>query len=153
MYLQYTVSAGATATQFLDVSGAVASVEVGGGERNVGELFTADGDYALLAPGKRTPVDVTVRYVYSEAGSTGVTGLTTALFNAYTADGGGHLGVRWAPKGNSSGVFVYYTGTSTNQSHLVSPGFPMGEVGPGEVIANEFVVRTTNTNIVRGTIA
>jgi hypothetical protein len=143
MYLQYTVSAGATATQFLDVSGAVASVEVGGGER--------DRDYALLAPGKRTPVDVTVRYVYSEAGSTGVTGLTTALFNAYTADGGGHLGVRWAPKGNSSGVFVYYTGTSTNQSHLVSPGFPMGEVGPGEVIANEFVVRTTN--IVRGTIA
>jgi len=139
-----------TGTAWVTFSGSMSSVEVGGGERNVGEAYTADGDIPLLGGGKRGPLEVTVNYVYAE-GSTGATGMAEICRGVYETAGGGTFNVRWAPKGSDTGNFLYTTNTATDGTHLVFPGYPVGEVEPGDPIANELSLSTSM--LIKGTIA
>lgn len=127
-------------TTWTVISGATASVEVSGGDRQTGEVYTFAGDTALLTVGKREPIEVTVKIVYSE-GTSEAFEIVRAAYEAGTA-----LFVRWSPRGGLSGQARY---TST-EGRVTSFGYPAGEVGAGPILT-EFTVRVTS--ITRSLIA
>jgi hypothetical protein len=115
-------------TNWTDISGWFNKIEVGGGERNIGEFFTADGDTPILGAGKRAALELTVAVVYTEGGGDPFSVLLTAFESA------GPLYVRWSPKGGAAGQNMY----TTSAGYVTTPVYPGGEVEPGDVIPVEF---------------
>jgi len=117
-------------TTWADISGFANSVSVDGGDRQTGEAYTYDGDTAIIAIGKREPVEVTVRVVYTEG--------TGDPFETVRAayEGGTNLYVRWSPKGGTAGNFQFATGAG----YVTAFGYPVGEAGSGDPVLVEFTV-------------
>jgi hypothetical protein len=139
------VETNTTGTVWVAVGGFAASVAVSGGDRQVGESFTFDGDTPIITAGKRGSIDVTVRYLYTE----GATDPFLDVLDSYDDAGGGLCNVRWAPRGNSAGYYQFTT--DTDNTELVSFGYPQGEAGPGDSVMCEFTVKTGS--LTAGTIA
>ena len=119
-------------TTWVDFSGVFNSLEVSGGDRITGEVFTADGDTPIVLFGKLNPIDVTGNIVYSEI----TTEAWSVLVPYYVA--GTNLRLRWAPAGDGTGAYRFMTGT-TNFTEF---GYPSGDVGAGEPILVSFAVKT-----------
>ncbi len=118
---------------FTDISGLANSVEPDGGERNMGETFTAEGDTPIVTRGKRAALNVKVKAVYTEATSEAYA-LTETAYEA-----GSDLYVRWAPKGNTSGYKQYTTAKGT----VTDPPYQgVADVGDGSALMVEFTVMT-----------
>jgi hypothetical protein len=111
-----------------DISGVANSVEVSGGDRITGEVYTSQGDTPIVLFGKLEPFDVTCRIVYSEV----VTEAFTLLLARYSA--GTDIKLRWIPDGG----YTYTTATC----QLTSFGYPGGAVEDGDPIMIEMAVRT-----------
>jgi len=120
-------------TTWTDISGAASSVEVGGGDRQTGEVYTFDGDTALITFGKREPLEVTVKTVYSE----GTSEPFEIARGAY--EGGTAFYVRWSPRGGATGQARY----TTSEGRVTAFGYPVGEVG-GDPLLIEFTVRVAD---------
>jgi hypothetical protein len=88
---------------WVDVSGFANSVEISGGERETGNAYTFDGDTAIIKAGKRGPLTVTVRGVYTETADK----FYDETVDAYTA--GSSFYVRWSPGGGDSGDLGFTT--------------------------------------------
>lgn len=114
-----------------DASGFIAAVTISAGGRQIGEEYTADGDVAILTAGKREPLDVTARIVYTEGATDPVERLRAAF------EAGSAFYFRWSPKGGGTGDFEY-----TCQGILSTPVYPQGEVGPGDPVVVESTLRT-----------
>ncbi len=127
-------------TNWQNISGYANSIEVSGGERQSGEVFTFDGDTAIITVGKREPLEVTVRVVYDESTS----GPFETVRNAY--ENGTSLHVRWAPRGGTTGHFLF----TADPGPVTSIKYPSGEVS-GDPIMVEFTVKTPK--ITKGTVA
>jgi len=133
-------------TTWTVMQGFLAAVAVSGGDRNTGEAYTTDGDTPIVRAGKRTPLEVTVRYVYTE----GATDPFEILRTQYETDCGGQANIRWSVGGTSTD-FLFTVETTDLASHLVAFGYPQGEAEAGEPIVNEFMVRTQK--IIKGVVA
>lgn len=121
----------ATNTAYTAISGLAASVEVDGGERNMGETFTAEGDTPIVTPGKRAALNVKVKAVYTEATAEAYQLVKTA-YEAASA-----LYVRWAPKGATTGYEQY----TTAQGVVTNPPYQgVADVGDGSALMVEFSV-------------
>ena len=92
---------------FTDVSGFLNTVEVSGGERSAGEVYTADGDIAILTFGKRGPVDIAYNCVFTEVATE-----PFERFRGYhqTANGS-QVVFRWSPQGGAGTGKISLTGT------------------------------------------
>lgn len=116
-----------------DISGFANQLTVSGGDRNSGEVYTALGDEPLLAAGKRTPLEITVMVVYTEA--------TADPFETVRADyetnGGQDAYIRWSPGGGDSGDSQFTSGKGI----ITSFGYPQGPVEPGDPLTVEFTVK------------
>ena len=145
-FVAATVEYNTTGTTWTAMSGFSASVAMSGGDRNTGEAYTFDGDTPIVRAGKRTPIDVMVRYVYTE----GASDPFEILRAQYETAGGAQCNIRWSPIG-TSGDFLYTSDTATNGSHLVTFPYPGGEAEPGDPVLLEFVVRTQD--ITKATVA
>ena len=119
-----------------DISGWGATVAVGGRERQVGEIYSHDGDHAIVGRGKLQPLDVTVRAIYTDGGLDPYAIVLPALEN-HTV-----LQVRWSPYGGQAGEKQYTT--DATHSHVTSCPAPSGEAGSGDPIMLEFMVRTSD---------
>jgi hypothetical protein len=126
-----------------EISGTVNAVEVSGGDRISGEAYTAEGDTAIVLFGKREPLDVTGRIVYSEVTAEAFIDLE-ALYEAGT-----DIKLSWAPGGWATGNLLFRT-TTTN---IVQFGYPGGEVESGDPILIEFAVRAAYIDYARMTTA
>lgn len=127
------VALGTWSTAFVDISGQANGVEVSGGERAVGEAFTADTDTPIITIGKRGGVEVKVNALYTEV----TTEAYTLAKTAYEA--GSALYVRWAPKGNTSGNILY----TTDAAYVTAPPYQgVADVGDGEALALEIALQT-----------
>lgn len=127
---------------FTDISGLANSVEVDGGERNMGETFTATGDTPIVTPGKRAAMNVKVKSVYTEATSEAYA-LAKAAYEAGSA-----LYVRWAPKGNTTGNVQYTTASGI----VTNPPYQgVADVGDGSPLMTEFTVMVPS--ITQATVA
>lgn len=114
-----------------DVSGHGASVSVSGGDRKVGSQDTFDSDTPIVMAGSREPVEVTVRYVYTEEA-----GDPFEVLRGQHETVGGALHVQYSPKDG----FWFKTGAAI----LVKPGYPGGEAGSGDVVMSELVVKAAS---------
>jgi len=122
------VALSTTGTTFVDISGHANSVTPAGGERNVGEVFTGDGDTPVVTLGKRGKMELTLRALYTEA----ITGPYALMKTAYEA--GSALYVRWAPKGNTTGNNMF----TTAAAYVTSPPYQgVEDVGDGEALMVE----------------
>jgi len=123
MYVGYS-TAGVTYTE---CSGSSNSVEVSGGERTTGTAFTFDGDTPILKAGKRGPITVTVRGVYTPDADE----LYAVAKTAYEA--GSAFYFRWSPGGGDAGDLGYTTGAGI----IKNAPYPGGEVDSGDPILIE----------------
>lgn len=119
------------------IQNTTAAVNPSGGDRMMGEAYTADGDVAIVGAGKREPIDVEVNLVYSE--------ITTESFlklePLYTA--GTAIRIRWSPAGAASNDYRYTTATG----YISSFSYPGGEVETGDPIVTGFTVRTPSIGV------
>jgi len=118
-------------TDWTDISGFGAAVERSGGDRQSGDAYTFDGDTAIIAAGKREPIELNVRTVYTEGGSDPWQAVRTQYENA------GDLYVRWAPKGGSVGDFRF----TSDAGVVKNCPEPTGEAGSGDVVLFQFTIR------------
>ena len=82
-----------------DLSGSAQSISGTEQGRNAGEGYTFEGDTAVIAAGKRTPIDLVVQVIYTES-DTEAYDIVRAQFE--TACGGDYY-IRWSPKGGDVG--------------------------------------------------
>ncbi len=127
-------------TTWTDISGFATAVELGGGERQTGTAFTFDGDTAIIRGGKREPLEVTVRVVYTEGASDPAETVRAAYEN------GTDLYIRWSPKGGASGDALF----TTDAAVVTTPPYPAGEAGSGDPVVIEFTALTPK--VTRSTI-
>ena len=128
------IELGTNGIAWTDVSGFANSVSVDGGERGIGEFFTADGDTPILTSGKRSSLEVTVKAVYTEGGSDPYA-LAIAAYEANSP-----LYVRWSPKGGVSTNFQF----TTALGHVLKPVYPQGAADSPDAIAIEVAVKTAS---------
>ncbi len=119
-------------TTWTDISGFANALEIGGGERQVGEMFTFDGDTAIIRGGKRNPLEITVKAVYTE----GTNDPYETVRAAYEA--GSNLYVRWSPKGGQNGEFQF----ASDAGIVTDAPYPGGEAESGDVVLFEFTIKT-----------
>jgi hypothetical protein len=119
-------------TSWTDISGAATAIEVKGGERKTGEAYAYSLDYPVITQGKREPIEVTVKALYTEG--------TGEAFETVRAayEGGTGLYVRWSPKGGATGSFQF----TTDQGIVTSLTYPAGEAESGDPLMVEFTVQT-----------
>ena len=113
-----------------DVSGHGAGIAVSGGSRGAGEQNTFDGDTPIVVSGKRSSVDVTVRFVYTEDSSHPF----DIVRGQYETEGGA-LYVQYSPE--DPGGDWYKTGAAV----ITEFGYPVGDSDSADVVLSEFTVK------------
>lgn len=107
-----------------DASGFANSVAISGGERQTGETYTFDGEFAIVRRGKSEPLEVQLNVVYTEVTSDPADRMLTAYEN------GTDFYVRWSPGGGNIGDYMY----TTEVGIITSPPYPGGEAGGGDPV-------------------
>jgi len=87
------------AATWYDVSGSAMSLVPSEQARNVGEGYTLEGDVAVIAGGKRQPIDLVVQVIYTESDTEAY---ERARAVHETACGGAYY-IRWSPGGGDVG--------------------------------------------------
>ena len=82
-----------------DISGEVSRFANPESARMIGEAYTQAGDTALLAAGKREPIDIAMDFIYTEADAEAY----EVLRGYHETDCGDLVYVRWSPRGGSAG--------------------------------------------------
>lgn len=98
-----------------DISGAANSIAPGGGTRQVEATATLDGDTMILTSGKREPVDLEVKVIYTE-GATDAFEVVRVAYEAGTA-----LYVRWSPKAGVTGDFQFTSDAGLIEDFVYPP--------------------------------
>lgn len=111
--LEYNTNGGST---FTDASGEVVSVTLPDNERGVGNVNTIDGDMPLLAAGKISAGQMTVRGIYTGASS----GFWYDALQAY--QGGTAMYFRFYPAGSAAGRYRFSSGTNAVGSAASATG-------------------------------
>ena len=117
-------------TTWNNISGLTNSVNVGGGDREIGTFFDAENDTPSLGAGKRAELEITVRVKYTETDSEAHGILAAAYENATETM------IRYSPKGGASGDRMY---TSTAGYVKTNP-YPGQEVEVGQPMRTEFAI-------------
>lgn len=96
------IEVGTNGTVWTDISGSANAVEPGEQTRQSGYRMTHTGDIAIIASGKREPLEITVNIIYTEqAGEAFET--VRAIFESSPAT----IYLRYSPKGGASTNFQY----------------------------------------------
>jgi hypothetical protein len=136
--LEISIDGGAT---WVNASGHATKVDVSGGDREIGETATLDGDIMIVTVGKRAALEITVSTVYTE-----VAGEPSEVIRA-AYEGHTQTKVRWSPKGGQSGEFMY----TSDAGYIGSYGYPAGEAKSGDAILNEWKIKVPQ--IVKSVVA
>jgi len=121
-------------TDYTDISGYAASVQVEGGDRATGKAHTFDGDTPIVTAGKRDSLRVTVRTIYTE-GTADPFEVVRGRYEGKTA-----LYVRWSPAGGTTGDFRYTTAAGV----VTNAPYPAGDVNTADPVAFEFTIETAS---------
>ena len=123
-----------------DISGSAATVEVGGGEAQIGEQMSADGEYPIVTAGQKiAPYDITCRCVYTET-SLQPWKLVSANFYSGTET----IYLRWSPAGGAIGTQRFTAskdGASAALVPITSCNPPALDASSGDPALFEFSVR------------
>ena len=120
---------------FTDVSGHSNQVNPGDATRQSGETYTFDGDTAIITGGKREPIEIEVRAVYTEE-LLDAWYVVKELFETACAEG--KICVRWSPAGGAGGDFQYTTPLSV----ITSFQYPTAQADDANPILFSFKIKT-----------
>lgn len=120
-------------SSWTEVSGWANTVEFSGGDRALGEFFTADGDNAIVTAGKLNTYKVTVRVLYTESATTDP---FEVVRTQHQTAGGGRLDVRVSPAGGAQNDYRFTLGSGKIETFV----WPAGDASSGDALACEFTV-------------
>ena len=127
-------------TTWTDITGSAATVEVGGGEAQIGEQMTADGEYAIVTAGQKiTPYDITCRCVYTETSLQPWKLVSVQFYSAAKT-----IYLRWSPAGGAIGTQRFTAskdGANPGLVSIVSCNPPALDASSGDPALFEFSVR------------
>lgn len=128
-------------SSWIDISGFANSLSIDGGDRQMGEFFTCDGETPIVTYGKRNMLTITINAVYTEGAA------DEPFIMAATADAAhAALLVKWSPAGGGVGDFEF----ESSDAYLVSPVYPQGAADSPDAIALDIVFSCST--ITRATI-
>lgn len=142
-FVNATVEYSTDGVAFADISGFANTVDVSGGERSAGEVYTADGDIAILTFGKLAPVDITYNSVFTE----GATEPFERLRGYHQTANGAQVVFRFAPQGGEGTGQITFTGTGK----ITEAPWLGGDAGSPDPLTFSTTVRTAN--ILKGVTA
>lgn len=119
-------------TNWDDIRAYANSVQVSGGERQIGKFFNFSLDVPELVAGKRESLQVTTRCLFTE-GAGDTPEVARAAYEAATP-----YYTRWSPAGGASGDFLY----TTDPGIVINPVYPQGEASSPDPITLEVVIET-----------
>jgi len=123
-----------------EISGSSQSVQSTDQERASNEAYTLDGDTAIIATGKRQPIDLEFNIIYTDT-STEAYEVARAIFESGST--GSKVYVRWVPTGGTDPVSAMYRTPITGSPAFVTmfryPAVDAAAPGP---IMGMFRVRT-----------
>lgn len=145
-----TTGAGSFRKAAVDVGSATASlteldsvgtaVRVSGGSRGSATANTFDGDEPILDGGKLAPIDVEVRFLYTESSLEGF----EAVRALYEAEGGAAF-FRFAPFDDSTSDNSLFSAANAARSEakgvITEFLYPSGEAAGNEIIPGGFTLR------------
>lgn len=129
-YVAYSTAS--STTGFVDISGYANKIEPGPLTRASGEVYTYDGDIAIVKGGKRQPLDIKFSFVYAEE----ATGPFKIVYDRAVANSG--LYVRWAPKGSATGNYQF----TSDLGVITEFVWPQGDPDKGEPVMAGFTLKT-----------
>lgn len=118
-----------------NISGYTTAIEEGGGERQIGKVWTAEGRRPIVCEGKDDAREITLVVVYTDDSDGGY----QTLRDAMEADGGEIL-IRWSPAGGNSDDARYTT--DTNYGAIKRCELPTGPVSGGQPVVARVTVVT-----------
>lgn len=107
-----------------DFSGYFNKIEISGGERELGEFYTADGEMPVIGLGKMSPYECKITALYNESPSGFFETLRARFENV------GDVYFRYSPGGGDSGDFMF----TSDKGYVQQFQFPQGEVNGGQPI-------------------
>ena len=110
------------------ISAEAIAVEVSDASRMTSDVYAFDADTALVLSGKLEPVNVTVRFLYTDDDPFDF--LLSEFIDA------GTLYIRWWPKGSASGNKQY-----TASGPITTITFPQGEASSPDPVAVSVTIR------------
>lgn len=116
-----------------DISGESQSLEGTEQARMSGEAYTLDGDTAILAAGKREPLELEVTIVYTETDAEAYETVRKLFEEAC----GGDIYLRWSPRGGDAGEEQLTTGKGI----ITSFTYPPMDASSGGPIMAGFTMR------------
>lgn len=134
--IEYSIDEG---SNWVDISGFANKVTNSGGARKTGEIYTADGDTAIVGQGKREPTETVVSITFTEA--------TADPFNILEPyhKAGSPVAVRWASDGTAAGAMQFTTDVTYDV--LINIFHPGGDVAPGDPIVTEMTVKASEVDM------
>lgn len=118
---------------WVDISGETQTLDPGGQSRMVGDAFTLDGDVALIAAGKREPMDLVVTIIYTETDAEAYEQVRL-IFEATGC--GALMCVRYSPRGGDAGEEQL----TTQRGVLTNFIYPALDASAGGVIMGGFTL-------------
>lgn len=123
-------------TAWVDISDFATVVTPPRQVRTMGGTPVFGEDTYLITAGKREPLDVAMRYVYTEG-----TGDPFEVFRQDFEEAcGGPVYIRWSPQGTATGNFSFTT--STTQTEVSEFEYPGGEVTSADPMMTEIIAHT-----------
>jgi len=117
-----------------DISGYGFQVNVSGGARMTGEVYTHDGETGIPTVGKMEPYELECVGLYTEDANSPF----DTIWTQQTAAGGGDLYVRYSPDTGTAGDWLFTTGVCVVLACLP----PSTDPGSGDPTVFSFTVRT-----------
>ena len=137
----FKVEVSLNGSSWTDISGVAATVEVSGGEAQIGEQMTADGEYAIVTAGQKIGAyDITCRCAYTETASMAWTIVSAQFYSAAKT-----VYLRWSPAGGAIGVQRFTAskdGTNAALVPIISCNPPALDASSGDPALFEFSVRS-----------
>lgn len=137
----YKIEISTNGSSWTDISGVGVGIALNGGDQQIGEQMTAEGEYALVTGGNKiTPYDITIRSVYTESASEAFK-VAYDQFESSTKS----LYARWSPKGAGSGNFQFstsITGAATAAVPIVRCTPPEQNASAGAPAVFELVLKS-----------
>ena len=133
-FVNAKVEYGTASGSFTDISGWANTVEVSGGDRASGEVYTVDGDTGIVTFGKRAPVDVTYMCVFTE----GATDPFEKFRGFHQTADGTQIRLRWSPQGGAGTGKIAFTGTGK----ITAPPWLGGDAASPDPLTFSFTMRT-----------
>jgi len=128
--LEISLNGGST---FQDISGSIMSVDPGERVLQSGNVFTPDGQKAILNSGKYDPLDIAVEIVYTEITNEAFDEAETAQDNRDE-----DVQLRWSPAGGNSGDDQF----TTDNGILTNLSLPGGDAADATPVTTSFTVQT-----------